>query len=447
MSCEKIKCIECNIVINELLCFVQNKIDIMDEESLIRLCVSTYTTAEITMAKDLLFESISTSTRNISRRRNREQKDLEDIICVFKSTDPDKTPIFVARELEKLPPVSFDHIDVTALLKDIVVLKSEMRNLKDSCATVDQLNRVKAEINDMKFASLVDIERTGTTNVNIKRGAYLLDSGRDSGPIGLLNLSNRNNFNSSPEQNELINDHVNWRSPLSLEKINTDGDHTKTSVCRATHHTTAVTAVTAAACEPRPQASGGSGAVSCSPVHNARPTSSNRFSKEIRTNTSLAAAGKDDLLNVNKVKSLAEITRDGEWKSQNPENEWILVQKKRLKNKHESQLVRGKAACMPGNKFKSASMTIPLFISNVHKDTSEKDIAEYVLSRIKEKVVLQKIKMKAQREYNAFKIMVPSAKLDMFLNGELWPADITCRRFRPYKNPQSDGGEEFSKQK
>lgn len=30
MSSEKVKCISCNIVINELLCFIKNKIDIMD---------------------------------------------------------------------------------------------------------------------------------------------------------------------------------------------------------------------------------------------------------------------------------------------------------------------------------------------------------------------------------------------------------------------------------
>ncbi|PZC73159.1 hypothetical protein B5X24_HaOG209951 [Helicoverpa armigera] len=143
MAAQVIKCTQCNIVINELLCFTQNKIDVMDEESLIRIIVSAFSGAEINEAKNLLFNSVSTTTRNISRRKNKEQKDIEDIICLFKSTDPDKTPIFVARELQKLPPVTFDHVDVTRLLKDIVLLQSEIRNIKETYATIDYVNELK----------------------------------------------------------------------------------------------------------------------------------------------------------------------------------------------------------------------------------------------------------------------------------------------------------------
>lgn len=103
-------------------------------------------------------------------------------------------------------------------------------------------------------------------------------------------------------------------------------------------------------------------------------------------------------------------------------------------------VVRGKAAYLPEDKFKLTSSKIPLFLSNVHKNTStsESDIVEYVYSKTKEKVVLPRIKMKTEKEYNAFKIIVCNNKLEVFRSDELWPAGITCRSFRPYKHPKSD---------
>lgn len=42
----------------------------------------------------------------------------------------------------------------------------------------------------MKFASLVDAERP--VFVSKRRSGYLLEGGCDSGPIGIMNLSNNN---------------------------------------------------------------------------------------------------------------------------------------------------------------------------------------------------------------------------------------------------------------
>ncbi|CAB3235347.1 unnamed protein product [Arctia plantaginis] len=94
----------------------------MDEQSLVQICESAFSTVDIKVAKSLLFESLS-KRPTTRKREGRTLRDLEDIISLFKETDPEKIPIFVARKLEKLPPVSFDHIDVTVLLKKIVYLK------------------------------------------------------------------------------------------------------------------------------------------------------------------------------------------------------------------------------------------------------------------------------------------------------------------------------------
>lgn len=157
MTSHTVKCLNCNVVIDELLTFIMNKVDVMDQESLMRICVSSFSVEEVEKSKKLLFDSISTDIRKIKQKKKNDgkiQRDLEDILTVIKSTDPEKIPIFVAKELHRLPPVTFDHVDVTSLLKDIVVLKSQLDQIKNNYATVDQLKELKSVTDNLKQASL-----------------------------------------------------------------------------------------------------------------------------------------------------------------------------------------------------------------------------------------------------------------------------------------------------
>lgn len=69
-------------------------------------------------AKTLLFASIPKSKITKRMRKGKTIRDIDDIICLLKETDPELVPIFVARELNKLPSVLFDHLDATRILKD-----------------------------------------------------------------------------------------------------------------------------------------------------------------------------------------------------------------------------------------------------------------------------------------------------------------------------------------
>ncbi|VVD01701.1 unnamed protein product [Leptidea sinapis] len=78
---------------------------------------------------DLLLHN-KTNQKQVSRRKNKKQKDLEDMITVFKTIDPEQIPMFVPYDLHKLPPVCFDHVDVTKLLKDLLVRQSDVNAIK-----------------------------------------------------------------------------------------------------------------------------------------------------------------------------------------------------------------------------------------------------------------------------------------------------------------------------
>ncbi|VVC86293.1 unnamed protein product [Leptidea sinapis] len=82
--------------------------DVVDNESLIKICASAFAQEDIGEAKKLLF--ISTKTNQ--------------------TIDPEQIPMFVAYDLHKLPPVCFDHVDVTKFLKDLLVLQSGVNAIK-----------------------------------------------------------------------------------------------------------------------------------------------------------------------------------------------------------------------------------------------------------------------------------------------------------------------------
>lgn len=72
----------------------------MVNESLIKICDSSFSEKKIEDANAHMFESVTTSQRKVSRRNDgKTRRNVEDIICLFKEIDPDTIKIFVARDL------------------------------------------------------------------------------------------------------------------------------------------------------------------------------------------------------------------------------------------------------------------------------------------------------------------------------------------------------------
>ena len=78
----------------------------------------------------MLYRSLNKCDQMVSRWRDGTKKSIQDIITLLKETDTDDVSIFVARDLNKLPPVTFDHVDVPSLLNDIAVLKTILVDVK-----------------------------------------------------------------------------------------------------------------------------------------------------------------------------------------------------------------------------------------------------------------------------------------------------------------------------
>ncbi|CAB3254178.1 unnamed protein product [Arctia plantaginis] len=112
---------------------------------------------------------------------------------------------------------------------------------------------------------------------------------------------------------------------------------------------------------------------------------------------------------------------------------WVTVtnKKARPKYRYAGQMGRSTEA---ESKFKAAETKIPIFITNVHTDTLESDIVEYIFRKTNETVVLQKLNIKRGKEHhNAFKFFIAKHKLPVFLDAQIWPPGVIFRRFAHYK--------------
>ncbi|KAI5644920.1 hypothetical protein NE865_02894 [Phthorimaea operculella] len=364
------------------------------------MCESTFTEKEIEAAKSLLFESVKVSRAKINRRKDgKGKRNLEDIISFFKEVNPEFLPMFVAQDLQKLPPASIDHIDTVTLFKDITKLRNEMNTFKNDYATLSQLKSLKRELKNIKTDISSNFHYTNNVNTR-KRGGF----GLDSGPIG---LSHNNTIFSNEEGN--------MAGPVTVENVDYSEEDGGTNVWRKIG-------------EQNPSLSHLHSQSSVESPNHAVPVT-HAFPSKSTLQKGLNASSK---INLDKEKTVAEILKEkGDWKQERPNENWIEVQRRRLRNRFVGKT--GKAAPVPdkmtGSQFKAADIRIPLFISNVNKEVEAQGICEYIEAKAQVSVDVEKINMKYKRPYNAYKIFVPKHKLEMFLNDEFWPDGVKFRQF------------------
>ena len=110
-----------SVIVDELLCFLANKIDVLPPQSIADLCRTTYDEGEIEAAKKRLCDLCADENSSRFRRRQGPKKsavNLDDMMRLLQEKGTD-VPLFVARDLSRLPPITFDSIDVSSLLHGV----------------------------------------------------------------------------------------------------------------------------------------------------------------------------------------------------------------------------------------------------------------------------------------------------------------------------------------
>ncbi|XP_063394301.1 uncharacterized protein LOC134679328 [Cydia fagiglandana] len=403
----------------------------MDNDSIIRICVSAFSDEDIENAKSLLFESVPTDKRKISRRKDgKSQRNLEDIIVLFADTDPELMPIFVAKDLFKLPAVDLDHVDISRLLKDLSSIKSDLKCIKETYATIDQLEEAKRTINECRYDSFLQ----SNANVNNKRGAFVYDSG----PYALIH---RGDSVSITEENENL--------------LETTSGYIKNDLPTLSNAQPATRSKGSSVPLPPAPAENMHGSVinstECSVDIELAPPKivapARRSVTPARDNTdNMTSSGSSSVNNSHQnIRTAAEVVRDGTWNKKKDDKTWTLVRSRKSKNRFIGKT--GTAIISPTGKFKAACPKIPLFITYVDPATSPSDIAQYIKNKTQEDVTLEMIQMRKEKWYKAYKLYVNKDKLEVFLSDNLWPDGIKFRKYVYRNNSRPDSRETVSEGK
>ncbi|KAF9823197.1 hypothetical protein SFRURICE_001148 [Spodoptera frugiperda] len=345
----------------------------MDEVSIVQICRSAYKEEEVCSAKLMLFQSLGQLEQMPSRRRDGGDKSLQDIISLLKRTDPDDVPEFVARDLHKLPPVTFDHVDVTGLLKDITCLKASLEDMKS------KMEASQATINDLRG------------EVALLRNATSV-----SGSIDIKNVNTRRGAQNA--------------SVISFESANSSASPVADVADDARRP--AATAVSTPAAEARVGTS--------TPKRAYAAVSATNKSAVTQTKRSKAKGGQQTRGKPQPPTSPKKDTCD--------KDGFIKVERRKKKPPCRNQC--GTAQTGPNILLRPAVPTTQLYVSRLHHTTTVEQIVEYVRSKTNWTLRVEKLESRHNTNFKSFMVRVPTHHFETFLKEEFWPKGVVYRRFR-----------------
>ena len=173
------------VYINELLCFITNKIDVVDPTILVQVCVETYKANEIVKAKELLFELLKDEndvTKFIKRNHRsdgekKEAKDMNDIIQYLQEKGTKNWPQFVALDLSKLPPITLDKTDYSVLLTKMQKLQTAVDMMRVSVETQYEISDSLKTSNEKLQERVEQIEiKSNEVNVDINVSKEVIEN-------------------------------------------------------------------------------------------------------------------------------------------------------------------------------------------------------------------------------------------------------------------------------
>lgn len=366
---------------NEVLAFIQHAIDTMDEVSILQICKTNFTTKEIEAAKVLLYGALGKSDRMPSRRRDEKgERSLQDIVTLLKGTDPDDVPAFVARDLNRLPPVTFDHVDVTRLLKDIQTLKASLAEVVLKLeASQDTIGELRAEVATLRN-SVCRSPLGCVQNVNTRRGAFNPTTSFDSAKL-----------ESSPHAPVPA-----ARGPPPVAAFPVPSPEAPLRVVTSTPRRDYSAAVTS----QRP---------------NTQTRRTERGSGPIRTEPPRSA--------VPAASSKAPADEDG----------FIKVERKKRKPPCRNKC--GTARTGANHLLRPAIPVTYVYVSRLHYSTKPEDIVKYLETKTNRVVTVERLVSRNKVNFNSFVVRVPTEQVGTYLNEELWPRGVVFRKYRGRRRP------------
>ena len=137
-----------------LLFFLNDKVDVMNHDDLVRICSSFYSEEEIKESKQTLFRLLNSEGDLVDIRTDARKKNVSDLIRLLYTSQELITVKFCVTNTRRLPPVSLDHIDVAALLKSVLEAKTELIKCQNAQARTEEKLRDEIEHRNTELATI-----------------------------------------------------------------------------------------------------------------------------------------------------------------------------------------------------------------------------------------------------------------------------------------------------
>ena len=385
------------VIIDELLCFVQNTIDILPPISIGDLCTATFTEHDIEASKRRLFELCADDSCTRMRKRigpKRSVQNVNDIIRLLQEKGTD-TRTFVAIDLAKLPPVTLDSIGVSTLLNSIRQNEAEITLLKD-CLTTHQASSktLIAVVNDV-VSRLAEVET---------RKPHVRD-------VGLLDATARSSVPAST-----------WALPATVLPVATPA---------AAYHdddASTETAVKTVSCD----------ASSLIPVREDRPDPGEQPSLS-------TVAGRRNT----KAKTQQKREQAQQQQRQQQQQQQQKPQQRAQTTTRSKTATNGITGRAKGSGIKSASgkRFVNVFATRFERHVTATDVTNYHNQRLGRGITLTVEAVPTKfNSYSSFHITCECPYTSIFMDPSLWPEDIFVRWWRnprgslspPSKIPDDD---------
>ena len=109
-------------ITNELLCYVSCKIIICTFDVIVKMCTDFYDSGVIAAAKDDLMSCVTLpedDKRSGRRRVNLKEVHMKDIVSILLEIKPEDVPVFLAGDLNNVPPRSLNNFDMSRIITDM----------------------------------------------------------------------------------------------------------------------------------------------------------------------------------------------------------------------------------------------------------------------------------------------------------------------------------------
>ena len=170
----------------ELLCYVQNNYSSATKSGIVTAVSGFYSNDEISDAKIMLYDIIDKlresgcvppemKNRMINRKHGDQKRrlDTQDLLALFADIDAHKIPIpvFVAANLQRIPPFAPDATDFCSLAFNVNQMQSQMASLeKDLMTALNDAGvfRLKVQVNaiDERLSKCIEVQKAVESCVN-----------------------------------------------------------------------------------------------------------------------------------------------------------------------------------------------------------------------------------------------------------------------------------------